>query len=152
MVTIGIDQLLSNFAMYKHRCLVNIKKLYTYAGKCEYQLQFKAILEESMVFTLEIFIDNRSMSPETPMIVKSAVLENHSVYLPKFWMSKTIAVRRVGASKSEFKAIRAGIMFWSSITQSKLHTKINAEFKKYLYNGILQHTQVVQYPITNDLT
>ena len=41
-------------------------------------------------------------------------------------------------------------MLWSSITNRKVHTKINAQVKKYLYNWILQHTQVVQSPIAND--
>ena len=41
-------------------------------------------------------------------------------------------------------------MLWSSIKNRKVHTKINAQVKKYLYNWILQHTQVVQSPIAND--
>ena len=46
IVTIEIDQSLSNCEMYEHRCLKSINKLYTSSGKCDYQLQFKAILEE----------------------------------------------------------------------------------------------------------
>ena len=42
--TIGIDQYLSNNALYEHNCLKNIKKLYKYAGKCDNQQQFKDIL------------------------------------------------------------------------------------------------------------
>ena len=56
--------------MYKHICLENIKKLYTYSGKCNDQLQFKAIIEASMVSTPEIFTDNSPMSPGPPMIAK----------------------------------------------------------------------------------
>ena len=41
-------------------------------------------------------------------------------------------------------------MLWSSITNRKGHTKINEQFKKYLYNWILQYPQVVQSPIAND--
>ena len=70
MVTIGIDQSLINCAMYKHRCLGIIKKLYTSAGKYYDQLQFKAIIEASMVSTPEIFIYNSPISPGPPMIVK----------------------------------------------------------------------------------
>ena len=33
--TIGIDQYLSNNAIYEHKCLENTKKLYKQAGKCE---------------------------------------------------------------------------------------------------------------------
>ena len=45
MVTIGIDQLLSNCAMYENRCLENIRKVYTSYVKREEQMQFKAIIE-----------------------------------------------------------------------------------------------------------
>ena len=46
------------------------KKLYTSAGKCDDQLQFKAIIEVSMVSTPETFTDNITMSPIPPMIFK----------------------------------------------------------------------------------
>ena len=39
---------------------------------------------------------------------------------------------------------------WSIIQKSKLHTKINEWVKKYIYNYILQHPEVVQSPIAND--
>ena len=45
MVTIGIDQSLSNNSMYEHICLESIKKLYTSAGEFDDQQQFKAIIE-----------------------------------------------------------------------------------------------------------
>ena len=35
--TIGIDPYLSNNAIYEHKCLENIKKLYKQAGKCDNQ-------------------------------------------------------------------------------------------------------------------
>ena len=35
--TIGIDQSLSNNALYEHKCLENIKKLYKQFGKCDDQ-------------------------------------------------------------------------------------------------------------------
>ena len=41
-------------------------------------------------------------------------------------------------------------MLWSSIPNKKGHTKINKQDNKYLYNQILHHPQVVQYPIAND--
>ena len=44
MVTIVIDQLLSNCEKYEHRFLENINKLYTSSGKCDDQIQFKAII------------------------------------------------------------------------------------------------------------
>ena len=47
--TIGIDQSLSNNAIYEHKCLENIKKIYKQAGQCDDQQQFKYILEAGMV-------------------------------------------------------------------------------------------------------
>ena len=41
-------------------------------------------------------------------------------------------------------------MVWSSIKKSKGHTKTNEWVKKYLYNWIMEHPQVVQYQIVND--
>ena len=41
-------------------------------------------------------------------------------------------------------------MLWSSIPKMKLHTKINYRVNKYLYNWIIPHHQVLQYPIAND--
>ena len=39
--TIGIDQSLSNNALYEHKCLQNTNKLYKHAGKCDNQKKFK---------------------------------------------------------------------------------------------------------------
>ena len=49
--TICIHPSLSNNAIYEHKCLENIKKIYKQAGKCDNQQQFKDILEADMVFT-----------------------------------------------------------------------------------------------------
>ena len=62
MVIIGADQSLSNIALYKHRCLENIKNLYKSAGKCDDQHQYNEILEAAMVSTPEAFTDNSPMS------------------------------------------------------------------------------------------
>ena len=70
MVTIRNDKSLSNCAMYKDRFMENTKKLDTSAGKCDYQLQFKAIIEASMVYTTERFTDNSTISPGPPIIFK----------------------------------------------------------------------------------
>ena len=63
MVTIGVDQSLSNSTMYEHRCLGNIKQLYKYSGKCDDQKQYKAIIEVAMVSTHEVFTHNSSIPP-----------------------------------------------------------------------------------------
>ena len=51
--TIDIVQSLSNNAIYEHKCLENIKKLYKQAGKCDDQQQLKNTLEADMVSTTE---------------------------------------------------------------------------------------------------
>ena len=49
MSTIGVDQSLSNCALYGYRCLKNIKKLYQSAGKRDDQQQYKVIIVEATV-------------------------------------------------------------------------------------------------------
>ena len=51
--TIGIDQSLSNSALYEHKCLQNIKKLYKRSSKCDNQQQLKDIIEFDVVSTPE---------------------------------------------------------------------------------------------------
>ena len=64
--TIGIDQSLRKKSLFEHKCLQNVKKLYKLAGKCDYQQQFKDILEAAMVSTSEGFTYNSLRSPMTP--------------------------------------------------------------------------------------
>ena len=47
MITIVLYQSLSTSAMYEHRFLENIKKIYKSSGKCDDQQQYKAIIEAS---------------------------------------------------------------------------------------------------------
>ena len=61
MVTIGVDQFLSNSAIYEHRCLENIKKLYKSSDKFYDQQQYKFILEEAMVLNTEGLMDSSLM-------------------------------------------------------------------------------------------
>ena len=63
--TIGIHLYLSNNAIYEHKCLENIKKLYKQDGKCDNQQQFKDIIEAAMVSTPKGFTGNSPMSPST---------------------------------------------------------------------------------------
>ena len=67
---IGIDQSLINNAIFEHKCLQNIKKVYKHASKCDNQKQFKDILEVAMVSTPEGFTNNSPISPMTPTPVK----------------------------------------------------------------------------------
>ena len=63
METVGIDQSLINSALFEHRCLQNIKKLYKHTGKCDDQQQLKYILEAAIVSTPEGFNHNSIRSP-----------------------------------------------------------------------------------------
>ena len=102
--------------MYEYICLVNINKIYTSSGKCDYQLQFKEILESSMVSTPERFIYNSPMSPRPPMIVKKfSAKQSLRLFTEVLDVQNKTSARRVGAAKSNHDSIRAGIMLWSSI-------------------------------------
>ena len=123
-------------------------KLYTSAVKYNDQLQFKDIIEASMVYTPVIFTDNIPMSPGYPMIVKKCSARKFLHLFTEFFDFKTkSAVSRVGDAKSKRKEIRADSMLWSSIPKRGGHEKINERVKKSLYNWILQHSQVVQSTI-----
>ena len=73
IITIGVYQYLSNSEMYGNTFMENIKKLYKYDGKCDYQQQYKAILEAEMVTTTEGFTDNSPMSPGPYVVIKNLV-------------------------------------------------------------------------------
>ena len=82
MVTIGIDQLLSNSALYEDRCLKNINKLYKSYGKFYDQHHYKNILEYSILSTPEMFADNGPISPGPSVTVKIPMQEiTLSIYL-----------------------------------------------------------------------
>ena len=56
---------LNKSAIYEHKCLENIKKLYKQPGKCDDQQQFKDILESAIVSTPGVFTDNSPIYPIT---------------------------------------------------------------------------------------
>ena len=62
MTTIGIDQSLINNALFEHKCIQNINKLYKHAGKCDDQQQLRYIPEAAMVSNTEGFTDNSTRS------------------------------------------------------------------------------------------
>ena len=61
MVTIGVEQQLSDSDLHEHKYLKNIKKWYKYSGKCDYQFKYKAILEAYFLSTPEVFTQNLIM-------------------------------------------------------------------------------------------
>ena len=100
MVTILIDQSLSNCSMYKHRCMENINKLYTYAAKFDDQIQCKSIIEAPMVSTPDRFTDNSPMSPGTPMIVKKcSASKSLFLFIEVLNVKNKTSVHQLGAAK-----------------------------------------------------
>ena len=136
--------------MYKHKYLVNINKVYTYSGKYNYQNQYTDILESAMVSTPEIFTDNISMSPRPYVTFRNpSAWKSLRIFTEVWGVKKKTAVLRVGAVKSKRKSIRELSMLFSTITNRRGHIKINKQVKKYLYNWIIQHPQVLRSPIHN---
>ena len=78
--TIGIHSSLSNNAMYEHKCLQNIKKIYKQAGKCDGKQQFKDILEADMVSTHKGLNNNSPISPMISTLLKKSRAKK-SLYL-----------------------------------------------------------------------
>ena len=115
MVIIGVDQSLSNSALYKHICLEN-KKIYRWPGKYDYKHQHKAIIEAAMVSTPEGFTDIIPMSSGPYMPVKQTNLRKP---LRKFSetldVKPTSSVCHLCAAKPKRNANRAVSMLWYSI-------------------------------------
>ena len=78
--TICIDQSLSNNALFEHKCIKNINKIYKHAGKCDNQQQFKDILEANIVSTTEGLTYKNLRSPMIPAPVKKPSDKNHCVF------------------------------------------------------------------------
>ena len=105
--TIGVDQSLSNNALYEHKRLENIKKIYKQAGKCDDQQQFKDFLEADMVYTPEVFTNNSPISLMTSAPVKKpSVRKSLCMFTNILEVKSKTATQRVGAAKSKCKAIK----------------------------------------------
>ena len=149
--TIGIDQSLSNNALYEHKCLQNTNKLYKHAGKCDDQQKFKDIIEVNMVSNPEGFTNNSPIYLMTPTPVKkpsarkSLCLFNNILYL-----KNKAATCRVRAAKSKSKEIKSGTIPWSLNPKQKVNSMIIDQIKNYLYNWIMHNPQVLQSLIFND--
>ena len=149
--TIGIDQSLSNNAIYEHKCLQNTKKLYKQAGKCDDKQQFKDIFEADMVSTPEIFTNDIPISSITSTPVKKpSAQKSLCLFTIILDVKKKTATCQVGAAKSKLKAIKFGNTLWALKQKRKGNPRINDQIKKSLYNWIIRHPQVVQSPIFND--
>ena len=73
MVTNVFYQLLSNTTMYAHRCLEDIKILYTSSIKWDYQHQYKPIIKAAILSTPEIFTNS---SPKLPVLYGTIINPN----------------------------------------------------------------------------
>ena len=94
-----------------------------------------------MVSTPEGFTDNSLRYPMIPTLVKKAiVIKSLCLFTNILYLKNKTAIHRVGDAKSKRKAI---------ISKRKGNSKINNQIKKYLYNWIMHHPQVVQSPIFN---
>ena len=103
-----------------------------------------------MVSNPDIFTNNILTLPGPSVTVKNpSARKLLHIFTELFDIKSKTAVRRVGADKSKRKEIRAGNMLWSSITKRMVHTKISERLKKYMYNWILQHPQVLQSTVDN---
>ena len=106
---IYIDQYLINNALYEHKSLENIKKVYKQAGNFDNQKQFKDIIEAAMVYTPEGLTNDIPISPITSTPVKKPST-GKSLYLFTniFEVKKKTATRRFGAAKYKHKEIKYG--------------------------------------------
>ena len=119
---IGIDPYLSNNAIYEHKCLEKIKKIYKQSGKCDNQKQFKDILEAAMVSTPEGFTNNSPISPMTSSPVKKpSAQKSLCMFTNVLYVNKKAAYRRVGDAKSKHKAIKYGNTPWELKKKQKCH-------------------------------
>ena len=100
--TICIHPSLSNNAIYEHKCLESIKKIYKQVGKCDDQKKIKYILEADMVSTTEGFTGNSSIYPMNPTPVKKpSAQKSLCMFTNILYVNKKTAYRRVGAAKSK---------------------------------------------------
>ena len=108
-VTILVYQPLSKSAMYEHRYLENIKKLYKSAWKYDDQQQWKAILETAMISTTEWFTYNSPMSLSQYATAKNtSARKSFCQFLYTLEVKHETAVHRFCSTKSKRKSTRAG--------------------------------------------
>ena len=78
----------------------NIKNIYQHAGKCDDQLNLKDIIDASMVYTLELVIDN---SPNVPMtstpVNKSSARKSLRLFTNIFDIKEKTVKRHILAAK-----------------------------------------------------
>ena len=112
--TIGIDQPLSNNALYEHKCLQNTNKIFKHSGKCDDQQKFKYIIEDAMVYTLEGLTNNSHISTmiSTP-VKKPSARKSLCLFTNMLYVKKKTDTRQVRATKSNHNSFKAGTTPWA---------------------------------------
>ena len=120
-------QPLRNNAIYEHKCLENIKKLYKQAGQCDYQQQFKDIIEVAMFYTPGGVTDKSHISPITSTLIKKRSAQKPlCLFTNILEVNKKTAYHRVGSDKYKRKENTC----WKYTTGIK--TKTKREFNKII--------------------
>ena len=103
-----------------------------------------------MVLTPEGFTSNIPTTPNPYVSTKkpSAIKSLHQFTESLDVKHKTV-VCRFGAAKEKREAIKKSNVLWKNIAKLCVNTKINQKVRESPYRFILNHPQVVQYPISN---
>ena len=104
-----------------------------------------------MVSTPELFTNNSLIYYMTPPTLKKpSARKSLCIFTNILDVKNKTAIRWFGAAKSKRKSIKAGTTAWALKPKRKINSIINNHIKKYLYNWIINHPQVVKSPIFND--
>ena len=125
MVSFGLYQLLSNSALYEHRYLGKIKKLYKSAGKCDNQQKYTYIIESAIVYTPEGLTGNSPMPPGPYIYVKNKLNKISPEISESLDVKHKTAVCRLVADRLMRKSIIAVIMLWYIIKNRIRDAKTN---------------------------
>ena len=139
---------MSNSAIFQHRFLQNINKLYKHSGKCDDQQQLKDILEDAVVSITEGLINNSPIYPMTPALVKKpSAIKSLCLFTNILDVKKKTDICRVGATKLRRKANKSGTTPWAMEKKRQINQNINNQIKRSLCDWIIRHPQVVKSPI-----
>ena len=104
-----------------------------------------------MVSTPEVFTNDSPISPMTSTLVnKPSSGKSLCLFTNILYVKEKTDIPQFQYAKFNRKAIKAGTTPWSLKPNREVNSKINEQIKKYLYNWIMHHPQVVQSPIFND--
>ena len=151
MVTIGVDQLLSNIDLYEN---IYLEKLISHTHILEnvminrnINIFFKQTWSPLLIDSLKTVQCHLFLK----RIKKSSARKKLNQFYEVLDVKPKTAVRKLGAAKSKIKDTRAGSMLWYITPKRHVNTNINDWVKKALYNWIIQNPKVLQPPITNYL-